>query len=221
MTSDRTRAYMSRLVLLVFVLASCVCRGDETTNGTTQERYASPAAVFDAYRKARDEKDSRKVFSLLTPRKQNSMISGAFFFCAIRPSEETRAIVNRFVDGTGLEDEYNRRYQEKHGIDIAKFKAEHEQDPDYTPLPLDKDLQDEVFAGHVKDKAGFYEAAAKLADGRVHPLGRLEQVDIQGDTATGRAESRAIPPVDEPPRVMPSFYKTIRFKKINGGWLVD
>ena len=52
------------------------------------KRYASPIAVFDAYRKARDKRDSRVVFSLLTPEVQNDAVFESFFACMEQGSKE-------------------------------------------------------------------------------------------------------------------------------------
>jgi len=77
----------------------------------------------------------------------------------------------------------------------------------------------------VKDKAGFFDAVAKLRVDTIDPLGDLTQVAIKGNTATGRAKKTLIPMPGEsptPPGSAPPVYeKTVEFRRINGGWLID
>ena len=54
------------------------------------------------------------------------------------------------------------------------------------PPPTTRDLSRDSVASHVKDKAGFFDAVARLSKGdSPSPLGDLEKVVVKGDTATG------------------------------------
>jgi hypothetical protein len=187
--------------------------------------YPSPTAVFDAYRKARENREWRTCFSFLTPEAQNDAVFEDFFACAEHASKEEHAIVKEYVDGTTLNDDYEKKYKEKHGIDLPKLRAGRETDPTFVPPPPDRDLLRDVVAAHVKDKAGFFEANAKLSEKNpVSPLGDLEQLVIDDDTATGRAATPGFhyeTPGKTPRKVEDKTYKAFHFRRVNGGWLLD
>jgi hypothetical protein len=198
-------------------------------------RYQTPTAVFDAYREARGKRNYRKVFSCLTSESQNDAIFEAFFTCmeaqgadAIKGrGPEAKGIgrlVGRFLDARTLHDDCEKQYKKKHSIDSAK------------PLPpdaRDDQLWRDVVVSHIKDKAGFYEAVVKHFDERaakrheerpVEPLGELQRLDVHGahgEWATGSAKLTLIPGPGESPPVVNPIDKTFRFRKVNGGWLID
>jgi hypothetical protein len=232
MRNGHAACFVALLVPLCLLTASCVSSGDDKT----PKRYASPIAVFDAYRKARDKRDSRVVFSLLTPEAQNDAVFESFFACMEQGSKEMGPNISQYV-GIGiatLEDDYEKQYKEKHGIDLAKVRAGHENDPKFVPPPHDEQLWRNAVASHVKDKAGFCEAVAKHFDERaanrheenpVWPLGDLEHLVVQGDTATGSAKETILPRGGESPlkpgQSPPIYQKPFKFRQVNGGWLLD
>jgi hypothetical protein len=211
----------------------------------SQKQYSSPKAVFDAYREARLKRDARTFFSLLTPQAQNDEVFETFFSCMERQgtdtitgrhseAEEIGRIVEKYVDVASLHADYEKKYKEKHGIDIAKVTAGHENDQTFVPPPHDDQLWRDVVASHVKDKAGFYEAVAKSFEDRaakqheenpVMPLGDLENLVVHEDTATGSVKETILrsggessrKPEEEPP----VYDRPLKFQRINGGWLID
>jgi hypothetical protein len=224
------------VVLLAPVLlstVSCAGSGHDQTDKATQG-YASPQAVFNAYQEARMNREDRNLFSLLTPEAQNDAVFESFFACMEQGSKEMGPIVPQYVDLATLGDDYEKQYKKKHGIDLAKFRAEHEHDRTFVaPPPHDDQLWRDVVAAHIKDKAGFFEAVAKHFDERdakrheeapVSPLGELEQVVVHDDMATGHAKMTILRrPGESPPKSeKPSVYeKPFKFRRLNGGWLLD
>ena len=193
----------------------------------TQRRYPSPTAVFDAYREVRGKREWRKVFSVLTLEMQNDSVFETFFGCAEHNSKEEQAIVKKYVDSTAANAAFEKKYKERHGIDISEASKGHETDPMYKPPSPDPDLFRELIAAHVKDKAGFVEAVAKLSESNpVCPLGDLENLVLRGDTATGSAKETFLPRIGNtpppPPGQSPSVYeRPFTFRRVNGGWLLD
>ena len=55
-------------------------------------------------------------------------------------SKEASAIVKKYVDGAAINDDYEKRYKKKHGIDIAKLRAGREHDATFVPPPHDEQL---------------------------------------------------------------------------------
>jgi hypothetical protein len=88
MSSGFTAGFLTLFVPILLFAASCASSGDDKTNTGTQKRYPSPTAVFDAYREARGKRDSRKVFSCLTPEAQNDAVFENFFACTMSNSKE-------------------------------------------------------------------------------------------------------------------------------------
>jgi hypothetical protein len=132
--------------------------------------------------------------------------------------------VNKYVDPALFAD-YEKDYKKKHGIDFAKFMAEHQHDR--TPPPThDEQLWRAAVVAHIKDKAGFVEAVATLSKDPVWPpLGELDRLFVQGDTATGHAKETLVPrPGEPPPKPGKSplvIDTTVGFRRVNGGWLID
>jgi hypothetical protein len=213
-------------VPLFLFLASCAS-GGEGNNGTEiQIRYPSPTAVFDAYREARDKREWRKVFSLLTTDAQNDAVFESLFACAAGNPNNQQEIIKKYVDIAAVDAEYEKKYMEKHGIDIAESNRLHGSDPKYKPRAPDRDLKVDATALHVKDKAGFVEAVAKLSEKNpVSPLGALEHLVVKGDTATGSAKETVLPRSGESPlksgQSPPVYEKPFEFRRVNGSWLLD
>jgi hypothetical protein len=191
-------------------------------------RYASPTAVFEAYREARGSRDTRTCFSCLTPVMQDEVVFQTFFECAERNSKEDQALIKSQIDLSAANDDYEKRYKVKHGIDLPKVRAGHENDPKFVPPANDDGLLRDAVAAHVKDIPGFVEAAAKLSKERpVSPLGDLRDLVVQGDTATGHAKVTIVPNVaggETPvkPGESPAVYdRPFKFRRVDGGWLIN
>lgn len=226
MSNGFTAGVLTLFVPILLCAASCArIEGDETSAGT-RIRYQSPSAVFDAYREARAKRDWRKCFSCLTPETQNEAVFEVFFSCTESNSKESRAVVEKYVDNAAASAEFEKKYKEKHGIDITETSKGHETDPTYTPPAPDRDLLRDAVAAHVKDKAGFYDAAANLfAKTPASPLGDLKQMVVHDDTATGRVATPGFhyetPPGESPRKVEDKIYKPFEFRRVTGGWLLD
>jgi hypothetical protein len=187
-------------------------------------RYASPTAVFDAYREAREKRDWRKCFSLLTLEAQNDALFESFFACGMHDSKESRAILKKYgLDDAAVGDALRKKYKEKYGIDIDTAEGA-------ASVALlgdsDRDLLVDVVAAHVKDRAGFFEAENNpFVEATVSPFGDLEQLVVHDDTATGRAATSSFhdetPPGEATRKVEDKIYKTFYFRRVNGGWLLD
>lgn len=230
MSSGFTDWLAVSLVPFFLLATSCASSGSDKT----PKRYQSPNAVFNAYREARAKRDARAVFSLLTPQAQNNAVFESVFSCmerqgtdAIRgrrfEAEEIGRIVEKYFDYPATVDDYNTQYKKKHGTD-----------PKTSPHD-DKVWYDAVTA-HVNDKAAFYVAVTKHFEDRavkqdeenpISPLGDLEHLVVQGDTATGSAKEtilRRIASGESPPKAggPPSTLdKPFKFRRINDGWLLD
>ncbi len=126
----------------------------------------------------------------------------------------------------GIEEEYEKKYKAKHGIDVAKLRAEHGHDPKFEPPVRDDELWVDAVAAHIKDKVGFVEAVAKVSNtDTTSPLGELEDVTVKDDTAAGRATTLGYhyetPPGKPPQKITDKHYKDYKFRRVNGGWLLD
>ncbi len=231
-----TKARFTAMLAPVLMFAvSGTSSGKDKADSKTAKRYESPKAVFEAYREAYNHRDDSKYFSLLTPETQNGAVFEAFFECAM-VGRETVPITSKYVDEAAIENDYEKQYKAKHHIDFAKAYAGHEHDPKFVPPPHDGQLFCDAVAAHVKDKAGFYDAVAKYFKERaakhhdeppICPLGDLEELTVQGDTATAHAKVTILPNVaggETPikPGESPAIYdKPFKFRRVNGGWLLD
>jgi hypothetical protein len=94
-------------------------------------------------------------------------------------------------------------------------------------LPKDDALVRQAVYDATKDKVTFFVEVQKLDRKRAKPdiVGDLKDVAIKDDVATGRAKITVEPQVGEgakePARRPPSYEKTFKFRRINGGWLMD
>jgi hypothetical protein len=110
-----------------------------------------------------------------------------------------------------------------------------EQTPARCDHPHDEDLYREVVGDQIKDNVGFFVEVTRLLTQMEHDsptgdlspeiLGDLEQVSVNDDVATGRAEVRHFhleARNAEPLRkVATTSYTTYRFRRLNGGWLIE
>jgi hypothetical protein len=221
-----TRTANVGLILLLTLTASCA-RQRKSKPSAAQPRggYATPAAVFDACREAALKRDWRTYFDCLTPETQKNMMFELIFRCGLGGSEKAPLIVKKFVDDEWASD-YQEKFQEKFGMDHATFREKLRSDPSVAALESSEhQLLCDVVAAHVRDKAGFFEAANNLFNrGDYDPLGELKQLTVEGETASGQAEaifqSWLIDGGGK--KVVRSRYdKTVHFRKVNGGWLIE
>src|SRR5262245_12748820 len=221
LTTSTAKAW---LIPLLILMASCA-RHHENKPSAAQSRstYATPVAVFDAYRGARRKREWRKCFDCLTPESQKDMMFEIFFACAMSDSSEVAAMCKKYIGGRDtFNEDYERRYKEKHGVSIEEVRAkEQTEEPRGPTATSDRDLLVEVLNAHIQDKAGFYESAANLLEQgeSYEPLGELKQLTVEGDTASGQAESmmqHLSSSGDGVDKVVRSRYdKAIHFRKVN------
>lgn len=228
MSGESTTRCVALLLPLFLSAGPWAC----SANDGHTKRYASPKAVFDAYREVHARRDYRMCFSLLSLERQDDAVFEAFFACAMHP-QKTNAILKRYgVDEATLTSDLRREYEAKHGVEPAGDKAlDDDLDKEYeaahgVPPASRRDVMCDVLRRRIKDKAGFYEAAVNLlVDHPPSPIGDLEQVTVKDDTATGRATVSNFhcesPPNEAPRRVEDRLDKTFRFRKVNDGWLLD
>jgi hypothetical protein len=229
MSNTSSAGFVASLVPLLLFMVSCVNSVDDTQ----KKRYPSPAAVFDAYREARSGRDWRKCFSCLTSKVQDDAIFENVFACAEHDSKEERAILKKYgVDEATLTDTLKKEYKAKHGVYPDDATLNDALDKEYgadaaksgaaqigtksgpPPVATNRDVMRNIVSTHVKDKAGFFEANASLLEkNAITPLGDLEQIVVNGDTATGRANVGR--------QIEDKIYKSFRFRRVNGGWLLD
>ena len=90
-------------------------------------------------------------------------------------------------------------------------------------LPNDEDLLRQVLYDLTKDKVGFFTAVQEVLEKRrkLNVIGDLEEVTIKGDTATGRAKITIVPKPGESPPKVDKIDKTFKFRRVDGGWLLD
>jgi len=96
-------------------------------------------------------------------------------------------------------------------------------DPGMDSLPDDKELARETLYEVTRDKVGFYAGVTAIASEGRNPsiIADLRDLVIDGDTATGRATITTVPGPGESPKNGRAFDRTYRFRRVNGGWLID
>lgn len=197
--------------------------------------YASPQEVYEACRAVASHIDTRAMFYCLTPEAREIAVFGSLFACGTtRHVEKAEAIRKQYgIDDAALNAEYDKRFYKKHGITTAQYQAWYEArtanadalDPSEIPRPNDETLLRQVVSDLVTDKPGFCEAVSKLVGRSDQPgRGRLVSLQGQGDTAVGRRtltsyHLRNVGRGDE--KVWTTQLVTIRFRKVQGSWLVD
>jgi hypothetical protein len=221
------------LILLLILTASCARQGaSKPSAAQARGIYATPVEVFDACREAEWKGEWRKCLDCYTPDAQKNMMFELIFSCGVGGSEiGGPLLVKKFVDAKWATD-YHQKFEEKFGMDPATFREKMRTDPTVAAMEAAQhQLLCDVVAAHVKDKAGFFEAVRNMYD-RGHDyghLGELKQVTVEGDTASGQAvtiyQSLLIEVSNEGKRIQKvvrsRYDKTFRFRKVNGGWLIE
>jgi hypothetical protein len=224
MCKANVATFVASLLPLLVLTISCANREDVDSHDGVPNSYPSPTAVFDAYREAREKRECRKCFSLLTSEAQNDALFESFFACGMHDSKESRAILKKYgLDDAALGDALRKKYKERYGIDIDTAEGA----ASVASLgDSDRELLVDVVAAHVKDKAGFFEAEINQFEKEsVSPLGDLEQLVVDDHTATGRAATPGFhyetPPGKAHQKIEDKIYQTFKFRRVNGGWLLD
>jgi hypothetical protein len=93
--------------------------------------YFSPQEAFDGWRAAIEKHDWRTAFLSETPPARDADVFDAYFGCAMKVTMKRRTKLSAVLEKFGVDDasgrittEYNRRYMDKHGVDIGKLKTE-------------------------------------------------------------------------------------------------
>ena len=229
MSVGRTANLATWLLPLLLMAGPWACPADDGP----PKRHPSPKAVFDAWREARVRRDWRTCFSLLTSEVQDYVVFESYFSCSIKDSKESNAVLKRYgADWETLTNDLRRESKTKHGVEPTddkvlwdalekEYKASHGIPPHST-----HHLLTDILRGHLKDKAGFCEAAAKvLPNNPASPIGDLERVTVQGDTATGHAAvsvaQQTMPPGEAFGKIEDKLDKKFQFREVDGGWLLD
>ena len=193
------RAYKSLPVLIVFgMLVS-------TFAGCSSEGGSSPEDVFAKMKTAAKNKDYEGMVKCMDSKSQEQMAVGMFMM-----SSMMKGFAGLGGDGKGKEAaEKIDGVLKKHNLDDIDEK-------EMEKFANDKDGAMKFLGSKIKDKAGFVgdlmTAMESMGDGKekVAPEieGELEDVEIDGDTATGTI-------------VMKGKNEPIKFVKENGRWKIS
>ena len=118
------------IVVLMFVLGLSVANGIAVEKAASEppKGYASPREAFEAYRKARNQKDWRTLFFCMTPDLQNRQVIGLWYesweLAEGSEKEVFAAWAKHNLDG--IRADYQKLYSKKHGFDFERLKAEQE-----------------------------------------------------------------------------------------------
>jgi hypothetical protein len=221
------------LILLPILTASCTRQGESKPNAAQARGiYATPADVFEAYKEAEWKREWRKSFDCFTPEAQKNMMFELAFQVGLSALDGSqKASLKKFFDGK-REPDFEQEFQEKFGMDHATFREKMRGDPNLAAMEAaEQQLVRDVMAAHVRDKAGYFEAVRNLLDLSNDRgfVGELKQVTVEGDTASGQADSIYQSLSNEvsdegkrvQKRVRTRFDNTLRFRKVNGGWLIE
>ncbi len=174
------------------------------------EGHDSPQAAFDAYRKARAEKNWRALFSCHTPRRQDDLLIRSLFNLIIRDYQQFKTILRRHcVDTTALEAARSGKNVDHEAV----WKA---------------------MLGQMLFKVMVFEEvreALDRPDSTPSPLGELEMLNVRGTRATGKAKIVVSfhswgPERDGQGRELKQHreltqYQEFHFRQLNGRWYLS
>jgi hypothetical protein len=106
---------------------SAVFSADATPEKHVAKSYSSPQEAFNAWRAAMEKHDWRTAFLSETPSARNAEVFALFVECGMKGGPKVQALLKKFgvEDASGqLNAEYDRRYKEKHGVDIGRLTAD-------------------------------------------------------------------------------------------------
>lgn len=235
----------SQMQNLVISLMAAILLPSLAVAEATGPPFSTPNEVFEAFRDAHDNHKWLDEFNCFTRSAQTNMVYELYVACAARDNDSaTMAILKSHnVDPTLVGSDYENRYKQKHGVDLAKARAQSEQKlEEYRRSPvksektlmdalampsLDQGILEEVVCARIKNKAKFYDDVSKRLFGSQDSpsrFGNLERVTVHGSTAVGFATftsyhlehypNRPIKPVKD------TFTKEFHFEKADGGWLI-
>jgi hypothetical protein len=93
---------------------------------TPAKAYSSPREVFDALRAAIAKQDWRAVYYCHTREARDNLVFEAYFGCNMQlHNPKVLAVLKKYgADPDAITADYQKRYQEKHGVDIAQLSAD-------------------------------------------------------------------------------------------------
>jgi hypothetical protein len=199
--------------------------GTDKSLESAMKVYPSPRALFEAYRDASRHGDWQAIYHMSTSEAQRNMVFESYFACGEVSTPALKALQDKFGPseatlGKTLREEYGR----KHGADIGQGETAGN-------AARDQDLLRQVFFALTKDKVGFFTEVQKELNkqgGRsLAPViaGDLEDLTVNGDTATGRVVVRLFHLGHDrgggPEReVETTSYTTFHFRRVKRGWLL-
>lgn len=192
---------------------------DEMNKPESKPMFGSPQEVFDAFRAAESREDWHTIYSCFTPKLKNAavieLLEGSYLFPDTKKVDEVRKKYG--VNTSVAMVEYNRRLKEKYGV------LPHEQ----KVRSPDRLLLQEIVLAQLTDKEGFFVEMQKTLFNKewTPELGDLEQIDIQGDSASARANKTVYTlrgeTGDTATKVAEKITARFQFSKENGVWLMD
>jgi len=199
-------------VAVLFFLAQ-LSRGAEPVKPAAPIAYASPEAVYKAYREACFKRDWRTVWTCFTTERQKEEIFECYFTSQFKPEKYLETLKKHRLESEKVEAVMIKAYEQKHRVKSAYDS------------PADLELSYEVLFNLVADKPGFYKDMCNLI---VEPgpmkLDELKKVTLQENTAQGDTMTIMPGPVlanGQPAnKVEQRIPKVVNFAKINGGWLI-
>ncbi|MGE0535729.1 MAG: hypothetical protein AB7O68_12190 [Pirellulales bacterium] len=215
------------------LLMGTACEADDNAKAETASGYNSPVKAFDAYRNAISKRDWRTAFHCWAPEWREHLIFETVFACHLKPdSPKVLALLKAHAaDEAIINAAYDARYQERHGVDLARLNADYEAkraaaDPPPMP-PTDAALLREVVCSQIADKPGFYAEAANIlvTDGATPRIGKLEKLTIRGDKAVGWANETIHGVRSTGGKTNRRFEHVVpvryQFRKTAHGWLLE
>ena len=93
----------------------------------TPKVYASPEAVFQAYRQGLAKNDARIWYFCLVPTLRDEQVIESLFACGIHMAPDDPVRKKFGLDDASLGSEYNKRYEKKYGVNPSKVHEEYYQ----------------------------------------------------------------------------------------------
>ena len=212
--------------------------------------YATPNAVFDAYREAIAKNDTRTVLLCQVPEMRGDAYQAFVSSGMAADKPKVVAVLKKF--GTeAIWPQYVKQYKSKHGVDpekaeveydaklekaLSDYYARHGKNAPYPEAivkqlgaePRDEQLLRSIANQKIPDSIAFIaelEDAARNADSEPNLLGPLKNLRIKGDTAEAET-TQAIYGISSEGAGKPNkrfrqdVPMPINFRKTKAGWLI-